>query len=461
MAKSREYGHRIRPPRPSRLVNGAAKTYKRERRVKEIVVYLDDYVYGKGNAYQTLYLDFRTENDFAAFKGAIGDDDGEIGKYLKNREEGYLEITNYHSSKRLTLGAYYALNVRLLKRLKAEPHRDKRLLLLSYNLEGSADKLLLPHGPLEPDMPQYDEPQKPELPDCFLCNGRLTLNVNDVGQANWNEIIAGNKTALVYDMGAPINASIYDVRNNYIAKYAKSYQQHSPWLIISHWDKDHIHGLCIMSDAELKCFAGVICPFNMRSVVSKRLFARLKNVVGIQRMFSYKNRQRDHRFKYPRLHKIYENKGIWLFLGEDSRNINYSGIVMVVSGNISHAVLTGDCLNVQACFATRYSRFIGGAAKGHVLVVPHHGGKFPKHNIFNYFRLSSSTYQRKAIASVGKGNIYKHPDENTISFFNSIMCNPVERTDQMGCVKEPLGKDILEDYIGENYFTPECVQGLL
>lgn len=459
--KSREYNYSTEPHRLPESWIEVNNSDKRRRRPKEIIVYLDDYVYGKGNVYKTVYLDFRTENDYAAFKEAIGDGNNEIGNYLENKDEGYLEITNYHSSKRLALGTYYSLNVQLLNKLKAELHRDRRLLLLSYNLEVSTDELLLPHGPLEPDNIQYDEPQNPELSDCFLYNGCLTLNVNDVGQANWNEITAGNITALVYDIGAPIYASISDVRSNFIEKYAQSYQHNNPWLIISHWDKDHIHGLCVMNDDEINYFRGVICPFNMRSVVSKRLFSRLTDVLGAQRMYSYKNLQRDHRFKYPRLHKIYENKGIWLFLGEESRNINYSGIVMVVSGDHSHAVLTGDCLNVQACYATRFARFIGGAAKGHVLVVPHHGGKFSKQKIFNYFKLSGGSDPRKAIVSVGDSNIYNHPDENTIEFFNAIMNNPVECTSQKGSLKESLSDSYLEEMDLDNNYLADCAQDLM
>lgn len=416
--------------------------------MKEVIVYLDDYVYNKGNEYQTVYLDFRTDKDLAVFMDAIGDCDEETKKYLKHKDEGYLVIKNYHSPKRLILGAYYALNIGFLKKLKAELHTDKRLLLLSYNLEEYSNQLLLPHGQLLPDNIQYDKPQKPDLPDCLFCNDSLKLKVNNVGQANWNEIISDNHTILVYDMGAPINASFHEIKSNYIEKYAKTYQQDTTWLIISHWDKDHIHGLCVMSDDELKCFKGVLCPFNMRSVVSKRLFVRIKNSVGLDRMYSYKSRQRDSRFGYPRLHKIFENKGIWLFLGEESRNINYSGIVMVVSGNKSHAVLTGDCLNVQACYATRYARFIGRSANGHVLVVPHHGGVLKKQSVLNYFRLSSETHPRKAIVSVGKNNPYRHPDDRTISFFENIMGNLVERTDDK---EESIKVNLSDDYFCDMY----------
>ena len=440
MATCREYGHTTSPRRKSVV----AKRDKGGRKPKEIIVYLDDYVYNKDNVYETVYLDFRTDQDLETFKEAIGESDEETEKYLKYKAEGYLEITNYHSSKRLILGAYYALNVKLLKKLKAELHRDKRLLLLSYNLNNCNNQLLLPHGPLQPDNIQYDEPQKPELSDCFLYNDSLNLKVNNVGQANWNEIISYDRVSLVYDMGAPINATVQDVKN-YIEEYTRTYQQDSPWLIISHWDKDHIHCLCVMTDDELKWFKGVICPFNMKSVVSKGLFARIKNSVGPNKMFSFKNRGRDHRFEYPRLQKIFENRGIWLFLGEKSRNINYSGIVMVVSGNKSHAVLTGDCLNVQACIATRFARFIGGAAKGHVLIIPHHGGKLKKQKILNYFSISSSINPRKALVSVGKGNPYKHPDGNTMSFFFDIMRNPINRTDEKGCIKEALSSDLSDD----------------
>jgi hypothetical protein len=208
MATDGKYGHMT----SLRRKHGVTKADKRRRNANEVIVYLDDYIYSTDNVYQTVYLDFRTDKDLAAFKDAIGSSDEETRKYLEHKDEGYLEITNYHSSKRLTSGAYYALNVKSLKKLRAEQHRDHRLLLLSYNLDDCNDDFLLPHGELEPDKIEYDEPLRPELPDSFLYEESLKLKVNNVGQANWNEIISNDKVIFVYDMGAPISASIQDVR---------------------------------------------------------------------------------------------------------------------------------------------------------------------------------------------------------------------------------------------------------
>ena len=51
------------------------------------------------------------------------------------------------------------------------------------------------------------------------------------------------------------------------------------------------------------------------------------------------------------------------------------------------------------------------------------------------------------VVSVGKDNPYKHPNRDTLSFFKDMMYNPIERTDEKGCVVELLGKDILEETI--------------
>ena len=105
MATDGKYGHMT----SLRRKPGVTKADKRRRNANEVIVYLDDYIYSTDNVYQTVYLDFRTDKDLAAFKDAIGSSDEKTRKYLEHKDEGYLEITNYHSSKRLTSGAYYAL----------------------------------------------------------------------------------------------------------------------------------------------------------------------------------------------------------------------------------------------------------------------------------------------------------------------------------------------------------------
>ena len=61
---------------------------------QEIIVYLDDYKYSGDGNYDTMYLDFRTKKDFAAYVRELG---------MKEPTRGsYLQIEGYRSPKRLS-----------------------------------------------------------------------------------------------------------------------------------------------------------------------------------------------------------------------------------------------------------------------------------------------------------------------------------------------------------------------
>lgn len=75
---------------------------------KEIIVYLDDYKYSGDGNYDTMYLDFRTEDDYTRYMRELGLKEPTVGSYL--------QIDGYRSPKRLMRGAYYSLNMGMIKR---------------------------------------------------------------------------------------------------------------------------------------------------------------------------------------------------------------------------------------------------------------------------------------------------------------------------------------------------------
>lgn len=410
----------------------------------EIIVYLDDYKYSKDGKYEEIYLDFRTDQDFTAYLNAMG---------LEPKNGSYLRIENYQPQKRLTKGAYYALNTRLLKTISSTDIEQSLLLFKSYdfsnaqNEENSKYPLLMPHGKLPPEAVNSNSHQKIELPQTYNYQADLSFQVNDVSQANWNEIRYGEQVILVYDVGAPITAKASEVKH-YIDNYAASYTDDKPWLVISHWDKDHIHCLYGMDESQLKCFSGVICVDKMKSRMSKNIYASLLKAVGPGKMFCRANKQRTAHSDYPLLQLVYKNSAFTIYIAEDSRNINYSGIIMVVSGYDSHVVLTGDCLFVQASDAMEHAHNHNNTAIGHYLVVPHHGGNIKGKNRF--YHIPVGIVPKEAIISVDENNnSYGHPSSTMIGYLQSIADWSITRTDQNGSLKCVLSHDPIDDYKAE------------
>ena len=97
---------------------------------QEIIVYLDDYKYSGDGIYDTMYLDFRTKMDFAAYVWELGMNEPTRGSYL--------QIEGYRSPKRLMRGAYYALNVDMLKQLKPEFIPESLIFAHSYSFDNYA-----------------------------------------------------------------------------------------------------------------------------------------------------------------------------------------------------------------------------------------------------------------------------------------------------------------------------------
>lgn len=410
----------------------------------EIIVYLDDYKYSEGGKYEEIYLDFRTDQDFTQYLKAMG---------LESKQGSYLRIENYQPQKRLTKGAYYALNTRLLKTIPSANIEQSLLLFRSYDFSNAQNEeknkypLLMPHGKLPPEAVNSNSHQKVELPEAYNYKADLSFQVNDVSQANWNEIRYGEQVVLVYDIGAPIKARASEVKH-YIDKYAASYADDKPWLVISHWDKDHFHCLYGMDENQLKCFSGVICVDKMKSRMSKSIYASLLKALGPNKLFCRANKQRTAHSDYPQLQLVYNNSAFTIYIAENSRNINYSGIIMVVSGYDSHVVLTGDCLPVQASDAMEYAHNHNNTANGHYLVVPHHGGNIKGKD--RLYQIPLGIIPKEAIISVDENNnSYGHPSNTMMDFLQSLADWQIARTDQNGTIHRNLSHDPIDDYKAE------------
>ena len=195
----------------------------------EIIVYLDDYKYGGDGFYDTMYLDYRTEKDYEAYMQVMG---------LKEPTQGsYIQVDGYRSPKRLFRGAYYALNMEMLKQLEAHPVTESLLFAHTYdfgNYEGRNDAafhLLQSHGPLNAEELSTSYHNQIEYLEDIQWIDNLSFKVNDVSQANWNEVMKGDTSLFVYDIGAPIHATATKVQD-YINQYAGRYAVDKPILIL-------------------------------------------------------------------------------------------------------------------------------------------------------------------------------------------------------------------------------------
>ena len=399
----------------------------------EIIVYLDSYEYSGDGYYEVIYLDFRTIMDYIQF----------VEEFKVEDTPGlFLEIRGYQSPKRLFPDSYYALNIEMLRDVR--PVRNQESLLIGYTYDfrdygGRNDEnfqLLMIHEQLDPIV--LSSPHHHTIPSLNLevPAGKIELRVNNVGQANWNEILQDGKVKMVYDIGAPANASKGMVR-----QFAETYQQDRPDLVLSHWDKDHYHCLLEMTDEELGCFSRFICVDMIRSETPYELFGRLEDVLGEDRIFCYPLDTRTPKTPYPKMHEKFSNGVLSLFEGEKSRSRNYSGFVLFAQGSESHALLTGDCLICQAEEVIQHlhsqERLINSyrSKNDHYLVVPHHGGGInPK---FMSYHIPAGINAAEAFISVDENNalskIYKHPSEEMIAFLERFFKrDKIVRTDEEG-----------------------------
>lgn len=242
----------------------------------------------------------------------------------------------------------------------------------------------------------------------FQNNGKISVIIRKVGQANWNEINFDDKVKIVYDAGAPFNASRADVAA-IIGNRSSLYSTTKPILILSHWDKDHYHSLIGMTDSELKNnFSAFICRDYVPNKTSRILFDRIRNAVGPLNTFCI---SADPRIAIggPTFFRPFTSiaNQVVLYNSQYHKNRNISGLLLTVKSNNGSVILTGDAhysqisRDVLPSLNYRHS---------HNLVVPHHGGKAGK------FEYNPPPLVKicQAVVSVG-ANHYGHPCSNYIA----------------------------------------------
>ena len=284
-------------------------------------------------------------------------------------------------------------------------------------------ELLQQHEPLEPeDLRQRNVPQAP--PMLFSATDNMQLFVKDVGQANWNELRFGNRLVILFDAGAKLNASISEVTSIFDSRKA-DLALSKPILVISHWDMDHIHCLKLISQDDIpKYFSKLICVDKMRSVTAVGIYEKFMNSLGKKSIYCVSPATRTNGVD---MH-LWRNMGcLSLYLGEQSRNINYCGMVMFVKGMEKSANYTGDCRLSQAKSVYDQELIQETGSIAHVLVAPHHGGDYGAS--FRHYSLPCNDI----VISVGE-NSYGHPQQDMLRYLKRLCRNREKRTDVDGDV---------------------------
>lgn len=399
---------------------------------KGIIVYLDYHskvAEGGGD----LILDFRREEDYARFANLFQE------KLNGDRvfSGTYLCITGYSTDKRLMRGCYYKLNTELLKKARMRKITDSYLFLAEFDFsrldlqELVGQELLQSHEPLDPGQMYWLNQHNLNGITMQNIPPNLQLYVADVGQANWNELRSNGNTIIQYDMGADLRASRQQVKAIYQAHCQHIDVNNKAILIISHWDMDHVHCLLAMSDADTRnTFRMVICPNVIKSNTARQLLQKLTNALTSAKVHCITPYRHIPYTDYHMHWLLSLNNSVTLYIGENRRNMNHSGIVMFVNGGIASVNYTGDCLLRQAEEVMLDAVSISSQTNSHVLIAPHHGGENEKK--YMQYVTPSSTRQTKVCISVGRGNQYGHPDAKMLNYLSLISCGNIMRTDFQG-----------------------------
>ena len=388
----------------------------------ECIVYLDSYVKA-GDGIVDAYIDFRQLKDLTMFRRIVN---------LPEDAGTYIELKSLKSSKRLMRGCYYKLNLDLLKNEAFIRSEDSFILGGSYDLskmdmpDGDDTELLQKHEILDPEeLRQRNNPQ--ESPMLISATDDMRLYVKDVNQANWNELRFGNKVVVLFDAGARLNAKRSEVDSIFESRRV-DLEVSKPMLVISHWDIDHIHCLKLIPEAELpKYFSKLICVDRKQTVTASGIYDKFINSLGKKNVYCVPPAARTNGID---MH-LWKNMGcLSIYLGEQSRNINYCGMVMFVKGLTKSANYTGDCRLTQAKSVYDQEIAQGVNTAQHALVAPHHGGDYGAS--FRQYRVPCN----EIAISVGLNNSYGHPQQDMVRYLNRL--GIVNRTDVVGDIEIKL-----------------------
>ena len=310
----------------------------------ECIVYLEC-LKKVGNNVFDVYIDFRQIKDLNHFVQSNPNN-----QIFNKIGPTYIELLSLKTNKRLLTGCYYKLNIDLLNRFDFVENTESLFIKRSYNLNNmqypgvDTEEILQKHTVLDPQ-----ELFRNKINGQFtieeLHNYNLKLCVRDVGQANWNELIDNNIVKYVYDIGAELHSKIDDVKKLFYER-VDDYKRDKPILVLSHWDIDHIQCMLYVDIQTIRdCFSKCICIDMMKTITSLKIYNNILKALGKDNVYCIRPADRTNGITMHLWNRI---GNIAFYKGEKSRNINYAGLCMFVSGKIKSANFTGDIKLIQA-----------------------------------------------------------------------------------------------------------------
>lgn len=220
----------------------------------------------------------------------------------------------------------------------------------------------------------------------------LEINYIDVGQGNAVLIKTNNKTILI-DGGNRSNSRYYYnfIKNKNIKKI--------DYMIVSHYDEDHISGLIsILDNFEV---SNVLCPDYKKDT---KIYKSFKNSLKKSKAnIIYPKKGDNFNISDARIKILWPN--------EYKNNIDNDNsiILKLIHGNMSF-LFTGDAsINIENQLI--YSGF---NLKSDVVMLGHHGSKYSTSNEF-----LEEVDPKLAIISVGNNNRYGHPSNRVLKLLNN------------------------------------------
>ena len=373
-------------------------TYQ-DKHPDDIVVYIESYNKEEG----IVYFDFFDSNAYNLFNEYLSSN---YNFYQEEKPSSIVCLSNYFQ-RRIQENTYYAIKRDIIRNWREQQLTSivEDSYLLGYSIANMNNDVETPIF--------HTSISAKDIDNSFLFYGQesrlekiripepIRVKVKKVGQGSWNEIYGNDNLEIVYDIGTSMDAKKDKVRC-LIDEISDQYNQANPNLIISHWDIDHYHVLCGMTDSELANFKCVIFRDAPPSLTSRVIYNRFMGLLDRKMILSLKCEPRDKKKKRFLNPITPMGSTVMVYNGQEYKDRNISCIVLTVSTQNSSVILSADSHYDQI------SNYIlpNLTAPNHYLIVPHHGGKAGKF-IYN---IHTGVKPIEAIISVGR-NSYGHPLE--------------------------------------------------
>ena len=380
--------------------------YHKKKFPDSVLVYVEEF----NKQGETVLFDFIDSNEYALFTGLLNSNDG-----LKKPSMVLLKNYNGRTIQENTIYSIRPKTIQSWSEQIAINSENLNSFLIGYNIDVKRTEELIFNESISLNDSLDDSYLNyfmqgsgvgTKIP--FYNKGKISVIVRKVGQGNWNEIVFDDKVKIVYDAGAPMNASRADIAT-IIGNRNIMYPVSKPILILSHWDKDHYHSLIGMTDTELKNnFSAFICRDRVPNLTSRILFVRLRSAVKLINTFCISAEPKltlgGPTFFTPLTPTTDQ---IVLYNSQYHKNRNISGLILTVKTKHESVILSGDAHYDQI------SRDILPSLNyihNHNLIVPHHGGKAGNYN----YNTPALVKNSQAVISVGP-NRYGHPIGNYVA----------------------------------------------